>query len=484
MIAKHRARLARLFAASDAFAVALSFIYTYLFRFYANIFPVDAAKGIPKISSYLILLPLLIAAHLTFFYFQGFYKSRLRRTQLDDFLSVSLNAGASIVLAYLLLGTLNAYSRDGAHLFGIELIKLSHVFLAIYFVAVIFTISFFRTQIYYSMKRRYARGRDLDNVLVVGAGDMGRSVAQKLVEYKDLGFVVKGFLDDDRPRGTILDVDGGLPVLGAIGDIGPVIEEHGIQEIYVALDLSNYAKILETFQIVNKYAVNVRLIPDLFQLLTLKARVQDLDGYPVISIDDVPLHGTGKVIKRISDVLGSGLGLLFLSPFFVIIAAAIKLTSRGPILYHQERLGMDGKRFTIHKFRTMVCDAEKDGPMMCRPDDPRMTKVGRFLRKYSIDELPQLTNVFRGEMSLVGPRAERPEFVKEFTENIPKYMLRHKVKAGLTGWAQIHGQRQNSSIEKRLEHDFYYIQNWSLRLDIKILWKTLFHGGFIDRSVQ
>ena len=144
---------------------------------------------------------------------------------------------------------------------------------------------------------------------------------------------------------------------------------------------------------------------------------------------------------------------------------------------------MDGKRFTIHKFRTMVCDAEKDGPMMCRPDDPRMTKVGRFLRKFSIDELPQLTNVFRGEMSLVGPRAERPEFVKEFTENIPKYMLRHKVKAGLTGWAQIHGQRQSSSIEKRLEYDFYYIQNWSLRLDIKIIWKTL-RGGFIDRTVK
>lgn len=483
MIAKHRARLAGLFVASDAFAVALSFIYTYLFRFYANIFTVDPTKGVPKIASYLVLLPLLIAAHLAIFYFQGFYKSRLRRTQIDDFLSITLNAGASIILAYLLLGALNAYSRDGAHVFGIELIKLSRVFLAIYFVAVIFTISFLRTQIFYSMKRRYARGQNLQNVLVVGAGDMGRSVAQKLIEYQDLGFVVKGFLDDDREKGTVVDVDGGLPVLGAIGEIGPVIEAHEIQEIYVALDLSNYGKIMDTFQVVNKYPVNVRLIPDLFQLLTLKARVQDLDGYPVISIDEVPLRGAGKIIKRAADVAGSGLGLLILSPFFLIIAAAIKLTSKGPVLYHQERLGMDGKLFIIHKFRTMVCDAEKDGPMMCRPDDPRMTKVGRFLRKFSLDELPQLTNVFRGEMSMVGPRAERPEFVKEFTENIPKYMLRHKVKAGLTGWAQIHGQRQNSSIEKRLEHDFYYIQNWSLRLDIKIIWKTI-RGGFIDKSVK
>jgi exopolysaccharide biosynthesis polyprenyl glycosylphosphotransferase len=178
-------------------------------------------------------------------------------------------------------------------------------------------------------------------------------------------------------------------------------------------------------------------------------------------------------------------GLLLLSPFFLIFAALIKLTSKGPVFYHQERMGVDGSRFIIHKFRTMICDAEKHtGPVMCRPDDPRVTRIGRFMRKFSIDELPQLANVFKGEMSLVGPRPERPEFVREFTEKIPKYMLRHKVKSGITGWAQVHGLRQDTSIEKRLEHDVYYIQNWSFSLDLKILWMTLRKKRFIDKTAS
>ncbi len=167
----------------------------------------------------------------------------------------------------------------------------------------------------------------------------------------------------------------------------------------------------------------------------------------------------------------------------LIIAVLIKLTSRGPVFYHQERVGLDGRRFVIHKFRTMVCDAEKEtGPVMTDTDDPRITRLGRFLRKYSIDEVPQLVNVLKGEMSLIGPRPERPEFVQEFREKIPKYMLRHKVKSGLTGWAQVHNLRQDTSIEKRLEYDFYYIQNWSFALDIKILWMTL-RKGFIDKNM-
>ncbi len=483
MIGKHRTRLSGTFLLSDVLAIALSFLYTYLFRFYAYIIPVDPAKGVPRIGSYLVLLPVFLAAHLFVFYLQGFYKARLRRTRLEDFVTVCLNALLSILIVLGLLGYLNAYSQGSAPLFRFVMVKPSHVFLAIYGVAVVFTISFFRNQIYYFMNRRYARGLNLQNVLVVGAGELGRTVAQKLIEYKDLGFVVKGFLDDERPIGAILLVDGGLPVLGKVADVGRVIEAEGIQELYVALSLASYSEIVETLQIVNKYPVNVRIVPDFFQLLTLKAMVHDLDGFPVISIDEVPLQGAGKIIKRLADIVVSGLGLALLSPLFLVVGILIKLTSRGPIFYHQERVGNDGRRFRIHKFRTMICNAEKDGPQMCQPEDPRVTKIGRFMRKYSIDELPQLVNVFKGEMSLVGPRAERPEFVREFTDTIPKYMLRHKVRAGLTGWAQVHGLRQDTSIEKRLEYDFYYIQNWSLLFDIKILWKTL-RGGFIDKSVK
>jgi exopolysaccharide biosynthesis polyprenyl glycosylphosphotransferase len=218
--------------------------------------------------------------------------------------------------------------------------------------------------------------------------------------------------------------------------------------------------------------------------LTLKSNIQDLGGIPVISLDEVSLRGGKLAVKRLMDLLSSTILLVLLSPLFLAVGIIIKLTSRGPVFYRQERVGLDGEEFEVIKFRTMLCDAEKDsGPVMCRPGDARITRFGRFLRKFSIDEFPQLVNVFRGKMSLIGPRPERPFFVKDFREKIPKYMLRHRVKSGITGWAQVHGLRQDTSIEKRLEYDFYYIQNWSLALELKILWMTL-RKGFIDKSVK
>jgi exopolysaccharide biosynthesis polyprenyl glycosylphosphotransferase len=281
-----------------------------------------------------------------------------------------------------------------------------------------------------------------------------------------------------------VDIDGGVEVLGRIEDLASVLDRGEVSEVFVALDLSNYASIMETMRVANRYVVNVRLIPDLFQLLTLKANVQDLDGFPVISIDDVALRGGRSLLKRTVDVTVSAVGLLVLLPVFLIVAALIKLTSKGRVFYRQERMGLDGRRFRMIKFRTMKSDAEKEtGPVMCQPDDPRITGFGRFLRKFSLDELPQLVNVLRGEMSLIGPRPERPEFVRQFADKVPNYMLRHKVKCGITGWAQVHGLRQDTPIEKRIEYDFYYIQNWSLALDLKIVWMTL-RKGFIDRNVK
>jgi len=487
LITRNRARLVGLFVASDVVAIVASYMWSYLLRFHPyvspHIFPVDPSKGTPTLGSYMVVLPFYIASHLVIFYFQGFYKSRLRRTKLDDFFYISLNAVLTILVAIAALNTVIGYSASGrAFLAGHPLEKPSRAFLLLYFLGVVFMISILRNQIYYIMKRRYRRGLNLQNVLIVGAGDMGLAVAQKLFQYRDLGFVVKGFLADDRRPGDTIPVDGGLPVLGRIEDLGTAVEDLNIHEVYVALDLTNYARILETLQIATRYPVHVRLIPDLFQLLTLKANIQDLDGYPVISIDDVPLRGVKRAVKRVFDVVLSAVGLLVLSPVFLVVAAIVKLTSRGPVFYHQERVGIDGRRFVVHKFRTMVFDAEQaTGPVMSSPEDPRIIGIGRVLRMYSIDEFPQLVNILKGEMSLVGPRPERPEFVREFTDKIPKYMLRHKVKSGLTGWAQVHGLRQGTSIEKRLEYDFYYIQNWSFALDLKILWMTV-RKGFIDKT--
>ncbi|MBS3819387.1 undecaprenyl-phosphate glucose phosphotransferase [bacterium] len=480
MIKRQQTRLVGIFLLSDVIGILISFYYTYFFRFYGYIIPVDPQKGIPPLKSYIAVFPLFLVLHLVIFYFQGFYKPQLKKTRIDDFLKVSLNVGLTILAVFAVLNYLYAYSQGAAPLFSMEF-KISHLFVAVYAVVVVLVISFLRHQIYYFMKRRYAKGLNLQNVLIVGAGEMGRTVARRLSGYKDLGFVVKGFLDDER-KGEKIDIEGGIDVLGGLDELERVIQSHNISEIYVALGLDNYPQILEAFKIVNKYPVNVRLVPDLFQLLTLKARVEDLEGFPVISVDEPPKRGIMFVTKRVMDVAVSTILLVLLSPLILLVSILIKWTSRGPVLFHQERVGMDGKKFIMHKFRTMVSDAEKEtGPVMCSPDDERVTGVGKILRKFSIDEIPQLVNVLKGEMSLIGPRPERPYFIEEFKEKVPKYMLRHKVKSGVTGWAQVHGLRQNTPIEKRLEYDFYYIQNWSLGLDLKILWKTL-KKGFIDRN--
>lgn len=482
MIRRQRSGLVGLYILSDIIAILISYYWSYAFRFYGYILPIDPAKGIPPLNPYIMVFPLFLVAHLTIFFLQGFYKTRLKRTRIDDFIFISLNGVLSILFVQAVMGYLNAYSQGDAPLFRITF-TLSHWFLVLYFISVILVISILRHQIYFFMKRRYARGLNLKNVLIVGAGKMGRAVAQKLAQYNDLGFVVKGFLDDEIKKGEEIAVNGGVKVIGPLCDLEAVLEKENINEVYVALDLNNYPRILETLKIVDRFIVNVRLIPDLFQLLTLKARIEDLDGFPVISVDEPPMRGMMLIVKRVVDLAASAFLLILISPFILMTALLVKMTSKGPILYHQKRVSLDGKEFIIHKFRTMICDAEgKTGPVMSSSEDERITKIGRLLRKFSIDEIPQLYNVLKGEMSLVGPRPERPVFVKDFRDRIPKYMLRHKVKSGITGWAQVHGLRQDSDFDKRLEYDFYYIQNWSWDLDMKILWKTL-RKGFIDKSI-
>jgi Undecaprenyl-phosphate glucose phosphotransferase len=225
--------------------------------------------------------------------------------------------------------------------------------------------------------------------------------------------------------------------------------------------------------------VDVKVVPDLLQVIALRARLEDLDGIPVINVNDVPLQGFNTLIKRTIDFAISATTLVLLSAPLAVIAILVKLSSRGPVLFRQERMGLDGKSFTIVKFRSMLDDAERHtGPVWAVPDDDRVTPFGRFLRRSNLDELPQLWNVLRGDMSLVGPRPERPHFVEQFKHKIPQYMLRHKVKAGLTGWAQVNGWRGNTPLDKRIEYDLYYIENWSVRLDLKIMWLTLLKGFF------
>jgi len=256
-----------------------------------------------------------------------------------------------------------------------------------------------------------------------------------------------------------------------------VIAEHRIDQVILALPLDAHRRMIQVADAASQECVELRMVPDIFQYATLKATFEDLDGMPVINLSQVPLAGWSSLVKRCLDVALAAAGLAVLLPLFPFVALAIWLEDNGPIFYRQERMGLDGRPFDMLKFRSMRVNAESStGPVWAVRDDPRRTRIGAFLRRWSLDELPQLWNVLKGDMSMIGPRPERPAFVHEFKTKIPQYMLRHRVKAGITGWAQVHGWRGNTSIQKRLQYDLYYIENWSLKLDLKILWMTLRYG--------
>ncbi|MFQ6082971.1 MAG: undecaprenyl-phosphate glucose phosphotransferase [Candidatus Aminicenantia bacterium] len=479
MIQKKYKKVISLFLLSDLISIFLSFFAAYYLRFYSTLIPVT--KGIPSVFSYLTILSLFLFFHFLIFYLQGFYKIKVKRTKLDDFFVISVNSALTAVLILGILSYLHAYSSGPRPLFKIDF-QISHLFLLVYFILNILITLTNRSQVHRILSRTYQKGHNLRNVLIIGAGELGKSIAEKLSDYKTLGYRIRGFLDEKKNIGET--VTGEYKVIGRINDLTSILEKNNINDIYIALPLEYHREIIEIMKVANNYIVDLRLVPDLFQYITLRSSIEDLDGIPIININEVTLQGWRGVIKRIMDIILSFSAIILFSPLFISISILIKLTSKGPILYNQERVGMDGKKFIMHKFRTMIADAEKEcGPVMTRPDDPRLTKFGKFLRRFSLDELPQFFNVLKGEMSLVGPRPERPVFVKKFRNKIPQYMLRHKVKSGITGWAQVHGLRQNTPLDKRLEYDLYYIENWSLFLDLKIIWMTL-KKGFIDKTAR
>jgi Undecaprenyl-phosphate glucose phosphotransferase len=327
------------------------------------------------------------------------------------------------------------------------------------------------------LERRWRAGIGLKKILIAGSGDLGRLIADKILEHRELGYQIVGFVDD-RATGDHLGYRG-LPLLGTLNEAAEITARESVDHLYVALPPEQHLRMLELLDSTSREMVDVKVVPDLLQVIALRARLDDLDGVPLININDVPLQGFNSTVKRTIDVAISAIALLLLAAPLGVIALLVKITSTGAIFYRQERMGLDGKSFSIVKFRSMYDDAERQtGPVWAVVDDPRVTPLGRFLRRSNLDEMPQLWNVLRGDMSIVGPRPERPHFVEQFKHKIPQYMLRHKVKAGLTGWAQVNGWRGNTPLEKRIEYDLYYIENWSVRLDLKIMWLTLLKGFF------
>jgi Undecaprenyl-phosphate glucose phosphotransferase len=323
---------------------------------------------------------------------------------------------------------------------------------------------------------RYLRscGYNQTFAVIVGTGRVARKTARSLRRANWMGIKNLGFVEDQPSRWTA-DLD----ILGTFAELPAIIKNFNVHHVFIALPMSRYDDARRVYDILSQSLVEVRLVADVPNLAGLSLTTTNLDGLPVIGLRESPHFGLNVVIKRAMDMALALVGLLLLSPLMLLIAVLIKLTSPGPIFYRQERCGLNGRSFQMLKFRSMRVDAEKQtGAVWASKDDPRRTRLGTFLRHTSLDELPQLINVLVGDMSLVGPRPERPVFIQQFSRTIPNYMARHAVKAGMTGWAQVHGWRGNTSLRKRVQYDLYYITHWTPWLDFRICWMTIFNGLF------
>ena len=478
MIARHARLFVALHVVSDALFGMAAFTLAYVIRFETDLIPVT--RGYPPLSQYLAVLPLVALIVPLAFQIHGMYRLRRHRSRLDDFFGVFVGSVIAVVLGIVTTLYVQTYFLP------IELkergaFEVSQIVWGIFLLVNTFASYSVREFVRAIFERRWRAGIGLKRVLIAGSGDLSRLVADKCLQHRELGHQVIGFVDD-RATGDHLGYRG-LPLLGTLDEASKFLTSEQVDLLYITLPLEEHVKMLSLIENASRECVEVKVVPDLFQFIALRAGLEDFDGIPIISVNDVPLHGINTLFKRAIDVSLSVTALLaFLFPM-ALIALLVRYASPGPIIYRQERMGLDGRSFTVYKFRSMQHQAEEEtGPVWSRDNDPRRTPLGAWLRRFYLDELPQLWNVLRGDMSLVGPRPERPYFVKQFKDRYPQYMLRHKVKAGITGWAQVNGWRGDTSIEKRIEFDLYYIENWSVSLDFKILWLTIVRGVFHLRA--
>ncbi len=466
MIRQRHRTTAGIFLTGDLLATLAAFFAAWVLRFEIEVIPVT--KNVPEFSPYLRLVPAILILWPIVFHFHGLYQNRRGRSRVDEILTLAM----AVLVATVLLSVFLAWYRPPAWPGSTQVFTFSRAFIGLFALVDLLLVAATRMAIRFALPRIRFSGLTTQRILVVGAGALGREITDKIQAHREIGLQVVGFLDDDPGKaGTTIC---GVPVLGTLRQADEILETHGIDQVYIALPLEAHRKMLQLIDLMAQECVEIKLVPDVLQYATLRAGLEDVDGTPVINLSQVPLQGWSSMAKRAMDVAIAIAVMIALVPVVPVIALLIWLEDRGPIFYRQERMGLDGSSFLIVKFRSMRVNAEAtSGPVWAVRDDPRRTRIGSFLRRTSLDELPQIWNVLMGDMSIVGPRPERPTFVREFKHKIPRYMLRHRVKSGITGWAQVHGWRGNTSIKKRIQYDLYYIQNWSLALDFKILWMTL-----------
>jgi exopolysaccharide biosynthesis polyprenyl glycosylphosphotransferase len=452
---------------SDVIAIEAAFLLSYWIRFYSPfIHAVPVTQGYPPLGAYIYGSLVVIPIWVFLFNRRSLYQPRRTLAMSDEFFAIVrvVTIGMLVVMSAAFFYRAFSYSR---------------VVFAFLWLSSIILISVGRLTVIQYEKRRYRKSVGVRRAIIVGNNDVANRTFDKIRSHVELGYEILGYFASAQVIQASADSDGTAPLasaqyFGAIPDAPTYIKQNGIEHVLIALDYKEHPQLYELIEECEGLNVEFMMVPDLLELMTSRVRIQELAGIPFLKIKDIPLSTWNRITKRAFDFTVSLIVLVVSSPVFTLTMLAVKLSSKGPVFYVQDRVGLDGKVFKVFKFRTMWSDAEAEtGPVWAKKDDPRATPFGRVLRRLSIDELPQLINVLKGDMSLVGPRPERPAFVEQFKSEVPKYLERHRVKAGVTGWAQVSGLRQNASIAERTRFDVYYIENWSLVLDLKILIKTV-----------
>ena len=470
MIKDNQQHFNRLQVVMDAVVMIVSYAFAWWLKFSSGF--VDKEIGVLSFEFYMRALILIVPLYILLYYAFNLYTPKRVQGRRLEFSNIVL--ANTVGLLILMAGFFLALSYS-------EQLKNFSRSMFIYF----FMINIVLEEIERLMIRAFLRsirknGYNQKHILLVGYSKAAEQYIDRIKQNPQWGYNIRGILDDNIARGTMYK---GVKVIGSVGNLSYILPENKLDEIAITLGLEEYYKLEKIVAECEKSGVHTKFIPDYGNIIPTRPYTEDLLGLPVINIRYVPLSNTfNALIKRLTDIIGSIICIIIFSPIMLTSAVLVKMTSKGPLIFKQERVGLHNKPFQMYKFRTMYVQTEEEEKKgWTQKNDPRVTSVGRFLRKTSLDEFPQLFNVLKGDMSLVGPRPERPQYVEKFREEIPRYMIKHQVRPGMTGWAQVNGYRGDTSIRKRIEHDLYYIENWTLGLDIKILFLTVFKG-FINKN--
>lgn len=450
----------------DAVVIIVSYLLAWTLKFVGP-FSVDAVRSL-SFEWYMTALVGIVPVYLILYYAFNLYTPKRVQGRRLEFSNI---VKANTVGILLIIGCIYVWLKE---------INFSRDMLFFFYFINMFLEELVRITIRYLLRDIRKRGLNQKHILLVGYSKAAEAYIDRILENPQWGYQIRGILDDNVEAGTMYR---GIKVLGRIANLMVILPENRLDEIAITLGLSEYYRLQEIVAMCEKSGVHTKFIPDYNNIIPTKPYTEDLVGLPVINIRRVPLSNMlNAFVKRTMDIFGALVALTLFSPVMLVITIIIKVTSPGPLIFKQERIGLQNKPFYMYKFRSMVVqDASKEKNGWTVKNDPRVTPVGKFIRKTSIDELPQLINILKGDMSLIGPRPERPQFVEKFKEEIPRYMIKHQVRPGLTGWAQVNGLRGDTSIQKRIEYDLYYIENWTLGFDIKILFLTFFKG-FINKN--